>query len=242
MAQIRHGGSNAVASAKEILMNSETPFLSETTAYDWYTDRYQSVFISRNRWLVTAILALGLALFQALALVCLVPLKTSVPFVIKVEVSGAITTVAPLQGDSGITYQESVRKYFLAEYVVHRETYDPADLDENYKAVTLMSAADQRQAFEQFILKSNPKSPLVVYGSRAKRWIRIKSISFLNDHLAQVRFTAIEKSGSAADVESEWTAILAFQFGQAPTLESDRLINPLGFLVTSYRTDQEVVP
>ncbi len=223
-------------------MNPETPFLSETTAYDWYADRYQSVFVSRNRWLVTAIIALALAFFQALALLCLVPLKTAVPFVIKEEVSGAITTVAPLRGDSAITYQEAVRKYFLVGYVIHRETYDPADLADNYKAVTLMSAADQRQAFERTISKSNPRSPLVIYGTRSKRWVRIKSISFLNDHLAQVRFTATEKSGSTADAESEWTAIISFQFGQAPALESDRFINPLGFYVTSYRTDQEVMP
>src|SRR6266700_3631446 len=200
---------SADASAEEARMNPETPFLSETTAYDWYADRYQSVFVSRNRWLVTAIIALALAFFQALALLCLVPLKTAVPFVIKEEVSGAITTVAPLRGDSAITYQEAVRKYFLVGYVIHRETYDPADLADNYKAVTLMSAADQRQAFERTISKSNPRSPLVIYGTRSKRWVRIKSISFLNDHLAQVRFTATEKSGSTADAESEWTAIIS---------------------------------
>src|SRR5258708_33985364 len=124
MAENRHGCPDAIASTKDIVMNQEPPFLSETTAYDWYADRYQSVFVSRNRWLVTAILALGLALFQALALVCLVPLKTSVPFMIKEEVSGAITTVAPLKGDSAITYQESVRKNFLAGYVIHRDTSD----------------------------------------------------------------------------------------------------------------------
>lgn len=223
-------------------MSQDTPLLSETTAYDWYADRYESVFVSRNRWLVTAILALGLALVQAIALIALVPLKTSVPFLIKQEVSGAVTTLIPLQGDSGVTYEESVRKYFLAGYVVHRETYDPADLAENYKAVTLMTAADPRREFERSISQANPRSPIAMYGTRAKRWIRIKSLSFLNDHLAQVRFCSTEKSGSSADLESDWTAIIGFQFGKAPALEPERLINPLGFLVTSYRIDQEVVP
>ncbi len=99
-------------------MTQNSGSVPESAAYDWYVDRYQSVFVSRNRWLVTAIAALILASAQAAALLCLIPLKTSIPYVIKEEVSGAITTVAPLTGDSSITYQESARKYFLARYIL----------------------------------------------------------------------------------------------------------------------------
>ena len=222
-------------------MTVAVPSKIDTEACDWYADRYQSIFVSRNRWLVTAILLLGLALAQAIALVALMPLKTSIPFVIKEEVSGAITTVAPLRGDSSILYQESTRKYFLARYVISRETYDPAGLAENYTAVGLMSDREEAQEFEHSIAQTNPKSSIHVYGQNAKRLIRVKSISFLNDHLAQVRLSATDKTRSGTEIESEWVALVGFRFGPAPVSESDRLINPLGFYVTSYRLDQEVV-
>ena len=56
-------------------MTEVVPYPVDAAACDWYADRYQSIFVSRNRWLVTAILALGLSLAQAIALIALVPLK-----------------------------------------------------------------------------------------------------------------------------------------------------------------------
>ena len=91
-------------------------------ALDWQADRYQAVYISRNRWLVTALAALGLAAFQAAALMILLPLKSSVPFLIKEETTGAVITLRPLAGDPSVTYSESLRKYFLGRYLIARET------------------------------------------------------------------------------------------------------------------------
>ena len=211
-------------------------------AYDWFSDRYQSVFVSRNRWLLTALVGLALALAQTIALVCLVPLKTSVPFLIKEETSGAIISLQPLSGNASMTYDESVRKYFLAKYVIARETYDSTDSTVRYQTVELMSDKTERRNFEQFITPSNPRSPWALYGQHTQRWVRIKSISFLNERLAQVRFTASEKNSAGPEVSSEWTAVVAFGFGPAPVLEVERLVNPLGFQVTRYRIDQEVLP
>lgn len=42
-------------------------------------------------------------------------------------------------------------------------------------------------------------------------------------------------------VESDWIATIAFTYTRAPRSEPDRLRNPLGFQVTSYRADPEVI-
>ena len=211
-------------------------------ALDWYADRYEAVYVSRNRWLVTAWSSLALALIQGIALVALVPLKTSVPFLIKEESTGAVTTVRPLAGNPAVTYSESVRKYFLTRYLITRETYDAMDLAENFRAVDLMSDRAESGRFHQTIASSNPASPLVIYGKLGRRLVRIKSIAFLNDHTAQIRFTATDQRSSSLPSPSEWIATVAYSFGPAPSSEADRLMNPLGFLVTRYRTDQEVAP
>jgi type IV secretion system protein VirB8 len=210
-------------------------------AYDWYQDRYQSVHVSRNRWLCTAWAALALALLEAAALMTLIPLKTSVPFLIKEETSGAVTTVAPLAGDPSMTYDEAIRKYFLGHYVIDRETYDPADLAENYRAVDLMSGSSERRLFDQWIASNNPTGPLAVYGNQIRRFVHVKSIAFLPGQMAQLRFTATEQKASSAPKVSEWIATVTWRFGPAPIAEADRLVNPLGFCITHYRIDQEVI-
>ena len=42
-------------------------------------------------------------------------------------------------------------------------------------------------------------------------------------------------------MESDWIATIAFTYTRAPMSEPDRLRNPLGFQVTSYRADPEVI-
>jgi type IV secretion system protein VirB8 len=211
-------------------------------ARDWYRDRYQAVYVSRNRWLLATLVALGLAVAQAAALVVLVPLKTSVPFLIKEETTGVVTTLQPLQGSPAVTFDESVHKYFLGRYVSFRETYDPSDLAENYRAVETMSSPSAAGLFKASIVTSNPASPIVRYGTKTQRSVRIKSIVFLNPQTAQVRFITQETSGSSTSQASHWIATVTYGFGPASVLESNRFINPLGFTVTHYRIDQEVVP
>ena len=104
-----------------------------------------------------------------------------------------------------------------------------------------MSDPEEAQTFNRSIAQTNPHSPIRIFGQTTQRLIRVKSISFLNDRLAQVRMTATNRNRSGTEATSEWVAIVGFRFGAAPTSESDRLINPLGFYVTSYRLDQEVV-
>jgi type IV secretion system protein VirB8 len=208
-------------------------------AHDWYADRYQSVYASRNRWLLTAWIALGLAVAQAVALTCLVPLKTSVPFLVKEELSGSVTTVTPLSGDASVTYSDAIHKFFLGRYLVARETYDRTDLAANYRAVALMSNDAERRAFTAAIASDNPSSPVQVYGVQARRTIRIKSIVMLNPGTAQIRFAATEEQ-STVSRSQDWIATLAFEFRAVPSDEADRMMNPLGFTITHYRIDQEV--
>lgn len=217
-------------------MNSKET--APSPAMDWYADRYQSLFVSRNRWLVVGVLSLGVCLTQAAALLCVIPLKTTVPYLVKEETSGAVTTLTQLTGQAQVTYSEAVRKYFLGKYLVARETYDPVDLLESYRQVELMNDSHENQAFHQAIVSNNPASPLVLYGDQIKRYVRIKSISFLNDKTAQLRFTALERRASTPDKPSEWIATVGFGFAAASSAESDRLVNPLGFVVSSYRIDR----
>src|SRR3546814_13425171 len=71
---------------------------------------------------VVAGVAGDLATAGVVAVAALTPLKTGEPYVITVDRNtGEASIAAKLHGDATITYDEAVRKYFLATYVRYRE-------------------------------------------------------------------------------------------------------------------------
>jgi type IV secretion system protein VirB8 len=67
-------------------------------------------------------------------------------------------------------------------------------------------------------------------------------VSFLNKNTAQVRFTATTRQIATNEKqESHWIATLSYRYVNTPLEEGERLDNPLGFQIKTYRIDQEVV-
>ncbi len=59
---------------------------------------------------------------------------------------------------------------------------------------------------------------------------------------AVVRFVRTRRSADGSeDVEESLVATIGFEYVPAPMREEDRMVNPLGFKVTSYRVDPENV-
>ena len=68
-----------------------------------------------------------------------------------------------------------------------------------------------------------------------------RTISLLADNVASVRFMKESRKGEETRM-THWVSTLTFSYANAPMSSADRLINPLGFLVSEYRADPEVVP
>ncbi len=224
---------------------SKQTFKDEPIVAEWYQDLYQSVKISRNRWFLVGIIALVLTGIEGLALVFLTPLKTVEPYVLQVDNKSGMTTVLkPLREnqENVLTEVEAVTKSFIVKYVIARETYDPQDLNRNYDLVRLMSSSDEAGKFNESIANGNPQSPVERYKTNTARTVKLSSVSFLDQKkkTAQVRFMTTEVTRSETK-EDYWVAILTFRYINAPMDETDRLNNPLGFQVISYRVDQEIV-
>lgn len=206
----------------------------------WHQDLYGNAVISRNRWTLVGVVALILAALEAAALIILTPLKAVEPYVIQVDNSTGITSVLEPMGKKPMTENEAVTKFFLVKYIVARETYDPQDLNQNYDQVRLMSTMEEAGRFEDFI--RGPESPVERFKTSVTRRIRVRSVSFLNQKTAQIRFTSTQRqSGTNEKLEEHWIATLSFRYVNTPMEEGERLNNPLGFQIKTYRIDQEVV-
>lgn len=208
----------------------------------WDQDRLSAALRSRRLAWSVATVASSLAIVAVAAVAVLTPLKTTEPFVVRVDQStGAVDVVRGLSSAEGpATYDEAVSKYFLGQYVRAREGYlDPA-AEESFALVSILSAGAEQRRWADVYRGSNPDSPQNLYGPGTEVVVSIRAIGFINDGVANVRFHRTVRQAQQI-TESDWIATVAFTYTRAPMSEPDRLRNPLGFQVTSYRADPEVL-
>lgn len=207
----------------------------------WDQDRLAAARRSKTLAWSVAAGALVLAVVSVGAVVALTPLKTVEPFVVRVDRStGAVDVMTGLKGTDHLTYDEAVTKYFLGTYVRAREGWLPQAAEQNFRQVSIMSTPAEQQRWGDAFRPANPQSPQVVWGDQAQSLVDIRAISFVSPKVANVRFHRIVRQAQQA-TESDWIATIAFDYTKAPMAEADRLRNPLGFQVASYRADPEVV-
>jgi type IV secretion system protein VirB8 len=193
----------------------------------------------RHAWWVTALLILTCAA-QAAAIAIMLPLKDVVPYTILVDKqTGYMETVRGIQVGA-LKDDEAVVASFLAQYVLQRETFDPADFEERYKRVALWST-DQARTDYIDSYKSGPQSVLAGMRPGSTVAVRVKNIDILSNNTARVRFDLTQRDPGYAPETAVYQTFVTFRFTGAPMRMEDRLVNPLGFQVTGYRRDAEFV-
>nr|WP_180227680.1 type IV secretion system protein [Rhizobium rhizogenes]QCL09150.1 type IV secretion protein [Rhizobium rhizogenes]QCL09534.1 type VI secretion protein [Rhizobium rhizogenes]QCL09786.1 type VI secretion protein [Rhizobium rhizogenes] len=208
----------------------------------WERSVYRSVAMSRGVWRVVAVL-LGVALAGSIGLLwMLLPLKSFDVVVLEVDkTTGFVEASRPLQERGDLTQNEAVTRANIVRFIRARETYDPKGLRDNFDLASLYStgkaAADLANAYSG----ANLANPVKVYGANTTVSVFVKSVIFLNDNTAAVRFSTTRSSTSGPTVTDHWVANVRFKYTSEPMRNDWRFDNPLGFQVTEYRRDQETV-
>lgn len=214
-------------------------YFRQVSSYSADTNRYYQR-LARSGFIVGAIGAtLGLLGVGAVAM--LAPFKTVLPLVFRVDnATGAVERVYDVRGGD-MAATEATQRYFLWQYVRLRQGYSAAEAEANFNAVALMSSPQVQAEYAADFQGTNPNSPQVVLGRDGSASVRWVSTSFLGPKLAQVRFVQIERKGDTPLPMKRMVATIAFDFAAGGVNSSTMNVNPLGFVVTSYRADTEVV-
>jgi type IV secretion system protein VirB8 len=207
-------------------------------AETWDQEIFANTNLSRNRAWLISFFCMGTTTLALLCLVLLLPLKTFAPYVVTVDKSTGYVEVTKGLYDGNLTIDQAVTESNLVRYVSTRESYNPSVLRENYGFVSLMSAGTALGEFQRVWDGKNPDNPSVRMGTQAAITIKIKSVSFLNERTAAVRFLR-EYHANDQIKTSDWNAVITFQYVNKPMKMEDRFQNPLGFQVTSYRVNPE---
>ena len=186
-------------------------------------------------------------------LLYILPLKEKVPYLIMADAYTGQASVSKLIGDwnnNSITKYEAINKSNISHFVVARESFDRHLIyDNDWPTVFAMSSEDISSAYRNFMNMGNKQSPFNIYGQDQAVRVKILSIVLNNngakgnkESIATVRFQRylfMKSTGSMRHIDSN-IATLTFEYKDNLKMsEKYRIINPLGFQVTSYRVDPD---
>lgn len=228
-------------------MKLEKPPAADRATYyadaaSWSRDVHGALRTSRRVAWIVAAAAGAIAVFEAVALAALAPLKTVVPYTITVDRQTGYVETAQTLRPGALSQDAAVTQAFLAQYVLSREGYDTTDLQAAYRRVALWSVGEARDAYIRNMALTNPKSPMKLYPTTTILQPTIKSITLLSPKSALVRFDVERRDyGAAGGQRESYAAVVGFRYTGAPMRMADRFLNPLGFQATSYRRDAEMI-
>lgn len=196
----------------------------------------------RIAWRICGVFGL-ITVLSVGAVIALAPLKTVEPFVLRVDKNTGVTDVVTMLEEKELSIDEVMDKYWLSTYVKNRESYDWETIQSTYDTTNLLSSNIVQQQFQS--LYNSEAAPQKILKNQYKVLVKVNNISFIGQ-TAQVRFekviVPVNPSTSAVNdrkVEN-MIATIAFTYEtKKKQTEAVRLINPLGFQVTSYRVDIE---
>jgi len=212
-------------------------------AMDWEASRVLAIEKSERRAWTVAFCAVGMAAVALAAVAMMMPLKETVPYVIRVDNTTGVPDIVTAIKDKAVTGDEVMDKYWLAQYVRARETYDWYTLQRDYDTVGLLSSANVGQGYAQLFEGKDALDKQ--YGKSVRATVDIVSLVPTGKNTGTVRFIKttkrIDQEGSPGTT-TKWVATVAYEYRNAALIkESARLVNPLGFQVLTYRVDPEMV-
>ena len=128
----------------------------------------------------------------------------------------------------------------IVQCLTARETFDAQDVKENFEAVNLCMAEAALTEYRTLYARGSETSPVQLYGYEGVVSTQIKSVQLLTPTTASVRFQTT-LTMRERDTVNHWVAAIQFRYVQKPTSLAERFKNPLGFQITRYRRDQEIV-
>lgn len=218
--------------------------LDKRGAYNWYEETISRIVVQRNLLIVFVFISLIALCIIAFAILGITSFKTIEPFVIQIsDKTGIVTLVDPVTVKQ-YSANKAVVEAYVVRYIRARELYDPSTYKEDYyKIAPLLSTTSVQTEFLNILRAANVASPIIAYASSRKTDLQIRSIQYFENNVMQVRFVVkvYGKDMQKAEKEKSKIVTLSYTFRDLPMKEQDRYINPLGFVITSYKVSDETL-
>lgn len=207
--------------------------------------RYLVEKSNKRAWFI-AFLCIVMSILAITAVLLLTPLKTVVPYVIRVDnVTGMVDIVTSVDETTEfLSDNEALDKYFINQYVKSREGYYYDILQQDYVKTQLYSAPNIAEEYRAIYEGSNNRVEELKNQYEVR--VNIKSIVLGNSagvKNSTIRFDLNRWNFKGKTIDKVTSKIATLTYDYAPsalTTEQERIENPLGFKVLNYRVDDEI--
>lgn len=208
----------------------------------------------RRAWWVAGT-SLAVTLIMSGAIFVMLPLKEREPYLVVLDpVTGnaQVSRMVASASDGRLYADQAVARSNIHRFIVGRESYDHdlmmTSQSGDWKLPFLMSTGSVSSEMRALWSKTNPANPSILYGR--DRAVRIRILSIVLERVggperqgaATVRFQRVlfdKKTGGSRVIDNK-VAMLEFEYNPNLRLsDADRVQNPLGFQVTTYRVDSD---
>ena len=207
----------------------------------------------RRAWFVARV-AVGAALLAVAADFTRGALRQTVPIPIVVDRSTGEATVRMPLASGTVPVEDAVDKHFAVQFVTAREEYDWSWLNRDYNTVARMADPEVFGPYAALFAGQKGQNLTDRLGDRTQWRVAIVGVRFpaLGPGAApsgsRVREVFVTFDRQAWDVHEHASTgapqrfVASLRFEYRPKLaqsDAERIENPLGFVVTAYRTDAE---
>lgn len=203
----------------------------------------------KRAWLV-AFAAILMSLMLAGGYYYMLPLKEKVPYLVMADAYTGTSTVAKLREDFNVNTIETSKALNVSNashFVMARESFDYSEIGNiDWDTVFVMSNSDVSSGYAALHSASNATDrPLTLYGEKASVRVKILSTDISPGaridgakKTAVIRFQRSlydKQSGVTRPMDSRIATLEFVYKNNLQMTEQQRVLNPLGFQVTSYR-------
>ena len=198
------------------------------------TDPNYLFLLERNLKAYMLYIILILALIStllALALVFLMPLKETKPYLVFFS-NGENNFVKVTEANYPIRSDEALMKNILSGYVLNRETINRINDEERYEITRIQSDVNVWKAFQSLVTQKNS-----IYTTKnLYRNIRILNVTLLSKNVATIDFVIEQTNKTRTETQFfNYRASLEFDFApKEDNTYNTTIKNPTGFVVKNY--------
>lgn len=213
-----------------------------TKGSEWEASRVSDALASRRRAYLVAGAASVLVIALVIAIISMLPLRRTIPYLIKVDSQTGNVEVLQTFDNRQIGKQELTDQYWARTYVKAREQYNWWMVGSDYDIVSRLSSP---AAFTEYALQFVGEKALdKVFGEATDRSIKILSVTPnpTQPYQMVVRFERTTKTkGMVVEHPTIFVVQIVYRY-QLKTVgaQADLQQNPLGYEVVNYRRDAEV--
>ncbi|MHA3675563.1 VirB8 family type IV secretion system protein [Yersinia enterocolitica] len=191
---------------------------------------------------------MAIGILSLLALNGVLPLRTTVVEAYLIDkVTGVAERLTSVKKEN-LSENEAIARYFITQYIKHREGYNFFSLQQDYDYVMAYSAENVAAGYNA--LFNSEQAPKLIY-SKAENTATVQDNPSViispssraddNDTGAYIRFSLTIRDVATGQSRQEfWNVRLTYRIEpQVEMTSGDRNNNPLKFVVTSYVRDKE---